>query len=113
MDAREREIDNLRVRLEELRRGLLHRVGAIEADLRTPKDPDAEEAATESENDEVLDQLDDKSRIEFDRVDASLQRIANDEYGVCIDCGKDIQLLRLKAIPWAARCVDCARAFQG
>ncbi len=111
MDAREREIDNLKLRLEEHRRGLLHRVGAIEDDLRRPKDPDMEEA-TESENDEVLERLDEQSRREFNRVDAALKRIGDGEYGVCIDCGKEIQLLRMKAIPWASRCVDCARAHK-
>jgi RNA polymerase-binding protein DksA len=87
-------------------------VGAIEDDLRRPKDPDMEEAATESENDEVLERLDEQSRREFNRVDAALKRIGDGEYGVCIDCGKEIQLLRMKAIPWASRCVDCARAHK-
>jgi RNA polymerase-binding protein DksA len=113
LDARQREIDKLKVRLEEHRRGLLHRVGAIESDLRQPKDPDSEEAAAESENDEVLERLDQQSRTEYNRVDAALRRIGNDEHGICVDCGKEIQILRLKAIPWASRCVKCARKHQG
>lgn len=27
--------------------------------------------------------------------------------GICIDCGSHIQLMRLRVIPWAQRCVLC------
>ncbi len=30
--------------------------------------------------------------------------------GRCVDCGVDIPFDRLKAEPWALRCVDCASA---
>lgn len=41
------------------------------------------------------------------RVDAALVRLAHGEYGTCIDCGEDIAVQRLVALPFALRCLDC------
>ena len=40
-------------------------------------------------------------------VDGALQRIKDKEYGVCQACGKDVQIKRLEAIPWARHCIQC------
>lgn len=40
-------------------------------------------------------------------IEAALQRIRRDEYGVCIDCGADVTFPRLMAYPTAKRCIVC------
>lgn len=40
-------------------------------------------------------------------IEAALQRIRRDEYGVCIDCGEDVTFPRLMAYPTAKRCIVC------
>lgn len=45
-------------------------------------------------------------------VAAALQRMKLNEYGLCVRCEKDIQIARLKAIPWAERCVPCQEAYE-
>jgi RNA polymerase-binding transcription factor DksA len=35
-----------------------------------------------------------------------LQRIDRGEYGRCIDCGREIPVARLEAVPWTLYCVD-------
>lgn len=45
-------------------------------------------------------------------VDAALARIATGAYGVCEDCGSEIGLERLQALPKARRCVACQRKFE-
>lgn len=54
--------------------------------------------------------LTDLERSELDAVSAALQRLERGEYGQCVDCGVDIPFDRLRAEPWALRCVDCASA---
>ncbi len=44
---------------------------------------------------------------EWRALRASLRRIDEGTYGVCIDCGVEIPLARLEASPLAHRCVDC------
>jgi DnaK suppressor protein len=40
-------------------------------------------------------------------VDDALTRLNNGTYGLCIDCGTEIDAARLKAIPYAALCLKC------
>ena len=53
--------------------------------------------------------LRDRSRIELSRVEAALRSIDDGTYGTCTNCGNPIGAERLKAIPWAPTCIDCAR----
>lgn len=41
-------------------------------------------------------------------IEQALERIAKDEYGVCVTCEAQIPDKRLHAIPWTRLCVDCA-----
>lgn len=41
-------------------------------------------------------------------IQAALQRIAEGEYGFCLECGDEIAEGRLEADPAAAKCVTCA-----
>ena len=29
------------------------------------------------------------------------------EYGVCVNCGQEVQPKRLEAVPWARYCITC------
>ena len=40
----------------------------------------------------------------------ALERIRQGTFGECIECGSDIELKRLEAIPWARYCVKCQEA---
>jgi RNA polymerase-binding protein DksA len=40
-------------------------------------------------------------------IDEALRRIENGTYGKCHNCGKQIQIPRLKAVPHARLCIDC------
>lgn len=54
--------------------------------------------------------LTDREQRELNAAAAALQRLADGGYGVCGDCGAEIPFDRLKAEPWALRCVDCESA---
>ena len=54
------------------------------------------------------------SRLDFVQlklVEAALERMDSEEYGVCMDCGDLISGRRLEAIPWAVRCIACQERF--
>ena len=40
-------------------------------------------------------------------IDEALLRIDDDEYGICLNCEKEINPKRLAALPWARFCLDC------
>ena len=87
---------------------LLRRVGAISRDLRRPADPDWTERATEVENDDVLEELDEASRAEVAEIRAALNQLDRGGYGRCARCGRPIAPARLAAMPRATTCVSCA-----
>jgi RNA polymerase-binding transcription factor DksA len=43
------------------------------------------------------------------QLEIALKRLHQPDYGVCIDCGKDIGFVRLKVDPWTLHCQACAR----
>jgi DnaK suppressor protein len=43
-------------------------------------------------------------------VSRALEKLDEGSYGTCDGCGRAIGGDRLEAIPWATRCVTCARA---
>lgn len=88
---------------------LVTRVGRIERDLRMPHDNDSEERASEIENDEVLEGLDEMTRHEVLSIRAALRRMDDGKYGFCADCGAPIGEERLAAMPAASHCIGCAR----
>jgi DnaK suppressor protein len=40
-------------------------------------------------------------------LDRALERIERGEYGICIECGKEISTERLEAVPHARLCIQC------
>lgn len=49
---------------------------------------------------------------EVDRIDAALKRAHAGLYGICQDCGGEIDLQRLQAAPETLRCIDCAEVAE-
>jgi DnaK suppressor protein len=45
-------------------------------------------------------------------IDASLQRIQEGVYGLCLDCGAHIPAARLDAAPHTQRCIACQTLFE-
>ena len=43
------------------------------------------------------------------RIDEALERIEEGIYGKCLSCDSNINVERLKAIPYARLCIECAR----
>ena len=41
------------------------------------------------------------------QIDDALDRLKNGEYGLCANCGEAITDARLKALPYADKCVQC------
>ena len=113
MSDRDEQLKSLRAELEQQHAELVRRVTAIEADLRQtngPRSRDDEDRAQESENDEVLVQLDDQGRADIERIEIALRRAEAGVFGVCIDCDDEIPIERLRAMPSALRCIGCERA---
>ena len=87
---------------------LIDKVHQIDDTLREPHSPDWEENATESEEDEVLEDMGNHILAEISEINAALQRLEAGTFGTCTHCGEAINDNRLLALPHAAHCVKCA-----
>jgi DnaK suppressor protein len=45
-------------------------------------------------------------------INAALERIDTGAFGVCDECGQDISNSRLRTVPFARHCIECARKAQ-
>jgi len=102
------DLTSVRERLEQRLEKLQERVAKIEGHLRQPGHPDFAERATEAENDEVLERLDESELEEIDQIRTALEGVASGTYGTCSRCGESIAEGRLDIVPYAVTCVGCA-----
>lgn len=51
-----------------------------------------------------------RRQIELKRIDAALARMAEGDYGLCVQCGDAIAVKRLDFDPAAPLCITCASA---
>ena len=48
-----------------------------------------------------------REKEKLEQIDAALTRMEAGEYGICEECGEQIPIGRLKAMPFATLCVKC------
>ena len=89
---------------------LAKRLERIKENLTAGRSADSQEQAQELENAEVVDALGNEARLELSQVARALDQIKNGTYGICVSCGEEIPRARLKAQPFADRCIRCATA---
>ena len=78
-------------------------------------EPDPEDEADEGAIDQLraLDSsLDDRQLHLAHAIVDALRRMRNDQYGICIDCGREISFERLRAVPWTLRCAPDAERLE-
>ncbi|MEX0347052.1 MAG: TraR/DksA family transcriptional regulator [Rhizobiaceae bacterium] len=103
-------VEQRREELTKRRAYLVNRLERIEDHLDDAPNPDWEEAAQESENDEVLEDLGLAGQEEIRAIDAALARIEEGTYGDCVTCGEPISQERLDILPYTPFCkVHAAR----
>ena len=69
--------------------------------------PDPSDRATQEEEFSLELRTRDRERKLIKKINKTLIRIEEDDYGFCDQCGIDIGIRRLEARPTAELCVDC------
>lgn len=114
-----REIVQLASLIEERRRALAEEIRADVARMRAGPYAQAAGSTPDAGDQSLADLLADLGEAETSRdvqelraLDAAHRRLADGSYGVCIDCGGDVGLERLRAEPAAPRCIECQRRHE-
>jgi RNA polymerase-binding transcription factor DksA len=90
---------------------LRERLQRVRADLKREREPlprDSDDAAIAMENDEVLAAIEQTAVRELAFLEAALERLEHGAYGVCVSCSAPIDAGRLRVVPYATHCRNCA-----
>jgi len=93
-------------RQRELRDGVHHRIRDGRARRAQEGTDDLEQSEADSQDHLALALLQMQSEA-LVQVDAALARLDSDEYGLCVECEREIATQRLSALPFAVRCQGC------
>ncbi len=74
--------------------------------------PDPIEVAQDLEEEQVWLAVLEQSREIQAQVDEAMHLLAEGRYGQCVSCGEPIPVARLRALPFALRCLQCQERFE-
>jgi DnaK suppressor protein len=69
--------------------------------------PDPADRATQEEEFSLELRTRDRERKLIKKIDSTIEKIAQNDYGYCESCGIEIGIRRLEARPTADKCIDC------
>lgn len=54
-----------------------------------------------------------EERAELELLEQAFERLGNDEYGYCVECGDEIPVRRLEVLPLTPYCTRCQELLEG
>ena len=105
----EGQLDHFRALLKNWRHELM---GEVDRTVHHMQDeaanfPDPADRATQEEEFSIELRTRDRERKLIRKIDQTIERLEQEDYGYCDTCGIEIGLRRLEARPTATQCVDC------
>ncbi|MFW5968576.1 MAG: TraR/DksA family transcriptional regulator [Persicimonas sp.] len=105
-------IDEMREQLERQRAELINKSHLAQNDIRDNKARqqgvgDSLDESTREQGTSTRLRLADRDRNLLMKINRTLERIDDGEYGYCVECGEPIAEKRLRARPVTDRCIEC------
>lgn len=105
-------VEEMKSKLKEQKSTILASLAEQSDDMRslvkTVESGDEADVAADAIDRTLLTSLGSQEAIRLQQIENALERIATGKYGYCLKCGKEIPEERLRAIPYAFMCVQCA-----
>jgi DnaK suppressor protein len=108
----ELNIENIKQNLITERDGLFAKLNGNDLSVDNAETPDPVDLAVQNYSKNVMLAVSENESRQLQMVDEALQRIEDDEYGMCQNCGNQIPPKRLQAIPWARFCLNCQELLE-
>ncbi len=105
-----KRLDYYKKKLQARREELMRIIARTEEEGRTADDDptvDLADKAANSYTKEFLFGQTNTDRTILQMINDALERIEEDEYGLCTNCQDEVQQKRLEAVPWARHCISC------
>jgi DnaK suppressor protein len=105
-----KRLDYYRKKLLAKREELLRNIARTEEEGRAADDDptvDLADKAANSYTKEFLFGQTNHDRVTLQLIDEALERIRENQFGLCANCQEEMQQKRLEAVPWARHCITC------
>jgi DnaK suppressor protein len=74
---------------------------------------DSQELTNQAAEEHLAKSLLGNQEFTLSEIEAALDRLKNNTYGICDECKSIINIERMKALPYARRCIKCAKSMHG
>jgi DnaK suppressor protein len=103
------QLDHFKLILNAWRKELMEEVDRTVTHMKdeAANFPDPADRATQEEEFSLEIRTRDRERKLIKKIDKTLIRVEDDDYGFCDQCGVEIGIRRLEARPTADLCIDC------
>jgi len=101
-----RQTEKIRQQLQEKLNDIIG-IGALRQELVTEWSSDPMDQVQSRQDLDLTVHTIDSTYKRRKAVETALGLLDSGEYGICLDCGENINPKRLEAIPWTTLCVSC------
>lgn len=110
-----KRLDYYKKKLVARREELVKTIARTEEEGRTADDDptvDLADKAANSYTKEFLFGQTNTDRTILQLIDSALERIKNNDFGLCLNCQEEVQQKRLEAVPWTKHCIACQEKLE-
>ena len=94
------------------RDAILSKLGGNDLSIDEAETPDPVDLAVRNYSKNVMLAVSENESKQLTMIIEALERIDDDEYGLCLNCENDVNPKRLLAVPWAKYCLDCQELLE-
>ena len=105
-------LEEIKEKLIAERELLIEKLKGNDLSVDASETPDPVDLAVRNYSKNVMLAVSENESRQLLLINEALERIADEEYGVCQNCEQDINPKRLNAVPWARYCLSCQELLE-
>lgn len=105
-------LEEIKEKLIAERELLIEKLKGNDLSVDASETPDPVDLAVRNYSKNVMLAVSENESRQLILINEALERIADEEYGVCQNCEQDINPKRLNAVPWARYCLNCQELLE-
>lgn len=100
-------LEEIKEKLIAERESLIMKLRGNDLTVDDSETPDPVDLAVKNYSKNVMMAVSENDSRQLVLINEALERINDDEFGLCQNCEQEINALRIGAVPWARFCLNC------
>jgi DnaK suppressor protein len=101
------QLKAIKEKLSAERNTIIKKLSSNDLSVDESETPDPVDLAVRNYSKNVMLAVSENESKQLVLINDALERLEDDEYGLCQNCEEDVNPKRLNAIPWARYCLNC------